>query len=147
MSACYPSLTLGVKLRDIKAYPWWKQYIHMASMNYFLNKNESRTIRVTWYLYKQWEFLLLFKHSLNIAIIQLHSKERKRIISSIQNHDHSVEGDLENANSAQTDLYFVLLMLYKTSTCKIFWLCAVGFFHNFYSLKTIFFLFINLQVL
>ena len=25
-------------------------------------------------------------------------------------------------------LYFFLLMLYKTSTCKIFWLCAVGFF-------------------
>jgi hypothetical protein len=40
----------------------------------FENKNESKTIRVTWYLYKQWEFLLLFKHSLNIAIIQLHSK-------------------------------------------------------------------------
>jgi hypothetical protein len=37
----------------------------------FENKNESKTIRVTWYLYKQWEFLLLFKHSLNIAIIQL----------------------------------------------------------------------------
>jgi hypothetical protein len=25
-------------------------------------------------------------------------------------------------------LYFFLLMLYKTSTCKIFWLCAVDFF-------------------
>jgi hypothetical protein len=36
MSAFYPSLTLGVKLRNIKAYPWYKQYIHMASMNYFL---------------------------------------------------------------------------------------------------------------
>jgi hypothetical protein len=47
---------------------------------------------------------------------------------------HSVEGDLVNANSAQTVLYFFLLMLYKTSTCKIFWLCAVFFFHNFYSL-------------
>jgi hypothetical protein len=43
----------------------------------------------------------------------------------MQNHDHSVEGDLANANSAQTVLYFFLLMLYKTSTCKIFWLCAV----------------------
>jgi hypothetical protein len=114
-----------------------QQYIHMASMNYFLNKNESRTIRVTWYLYKQWEFLLLFKHSLNIAIIQLHSKERKRIISSIQNHDHSVEGDLANANSAQTVLYFFLLMQYKASTCKICGLCAVGFFDNFYLLMTI----------
>jgi hypothetical protein len=45
-----------------------------------------------------------------------------------------------------TVLYFFLLMLYKTSTCKIFW-CAVGFFHIFYSLKTIFcflfFVFIN----
>ena len=37
MSAFYPSLTLGVKLRDIKAYPRKKQYMHMASMNYFLN--------------------------------------------------------------------------------------------------------------
>jgi hypothetical protein len=55
--------------------------------------------------------------------------------SSIQNHDHSVEGDLANANSAQTVLYFFLLMLYRTSTC---------FFHNFYSFKTFFF--INLQV-
>jgi hypothetical protein len=37
-------------------------------------------------------------------------------------------------------MYFFLLMLYKTSTCKIFWLCAVvGFFHNFYSLKTFYF--------
>jgi hypothetical protein len=26
-------------------------------------------------------------------------------------------------------------MLYKTSTCKIFWLCAVVCFHNFYSLN------------
>jgi hypothetical protein len=53
---------------------------------------------------------------------------------------HSVEGDLQlvNANSAQTVLYFFLLMLYKTSTCKIFLLCAVVFFHNFYSLKTFF---------
>jgi hypothetical protein len=48
------------------------------------------------------------------------SQSEKRIISSIQNHDHSVEGDLANANSAQTVLYFFLLMLYKTSTCKIF---------------------------
>ena len=48
-----------------------------------------------------------------------------------------------DANSAQTVLYFFLLMLYRTSTCNIFWLCAVVFFHNFYSLKTIF---INLQV-
>jgi hypothetical protein len=50
--------------------------------------------------------------------------------SSIQNHDHSVEGDLANANSAQTFLYFFLLMLYKTFTCKILWLCAVGFFSH-----------------
>jgi hypothetical protein len=57
---------------------------------------------------------------------------------------------LANANSAQTVFYFFLLMLYKTSTCKIFWLCAVVFLHNFYSLKAIFcflfFLFINLQI-
>jgi hypothetical protein len=39
MSVFYPSLTLGVKLRDINPYPWWKQYIQMASMNYFLNKS------------------------------------------------------------------------------------------------------------
>jgi hypothetical protein len=45
----------------------------------------------------------------------------------MQNHDHSVEGDLANANSAQTVLYFFLLMLYKTSTCKIFLICAVVF--------------------
>jgi hypothetical protein len=45
----------------------------------------------------------------------------------------SVEGDLANANSAQTVLYFFLLMLYKTSTYKIFWQCAVVFFHKFYS--------------
>jgi hypothetical protein len=47
------------------------------------------------------------------------TKEYK-IGSSIQNHDHSVEGDLVTANSAQTVLYFFLLLLYKTSTCKIF---------------------------
>jgi hypothetical protein len=42
----------------------------------------------------------------------------------------------------QIQMYFFLLMLYKTSTCKIFWLCAVfGFFHNFYSLKTFYFYF------
>jgi hypothetical protein len=33
----------------------------------FEKKNLSKTIRVAWYLYKHWEFLLLFKHSLNIA--------------------------------------------------------------------------------
>jgi hypothetical protein len=33
---------------------------------------------------------------------------RKRIIGSMQNHDHSVEGDLANANSAQTVWYFFL---------------------------------------
>jgi hypothetical protein len=54
--------------------------------------------------------------------------QRNKITSSIQNHDDSVEGDLANANSVQTVLYFFLLMLYRTSTCKIFWLCAVGFF-------------------
>jgi hypothetical protein len=48
-----------------------------------------------------------------------------RLASSMQNHDHSVEGDLANANSAQTVLYFFLLMLYKTSTCKIFWLFQI----------------------
>ena len=32
---------------------------------------------------------------------------------------------LADANSAQTVLYFFLLMLYKASTCKIFLLCAV----------------------
>ena len=37
----------------------------------------------------------------------------------MQNHDH-VEGDLVNANSAQTVLYFFLLMLYEASTCKMF---------------------------
>jgi hypothetical protein len=47
------------------------------------------------------------------------------------NHDHSVEGDLANANSEKNVLYFFLLMLYKTSTCKIFWLCAVVFFTTF----------------
>jgi hypothetical protein len=61
-------------------------------------------------------------------------------------HDHSVEGDLANANSAQTVLYFFLLMLYKTSTCKIFWLCAVVFFHNLFIDDIFFLLFINLQV-
>ena len=98
--------------------------------------------------YKQWEFLLLIKHSLNIAIIQLHSKYRKhykfykkKIMTILS------EVTLANANSAQTVLYFFLLILYKASTCRIFWLCVVGFFHNFYSFKTnkIFF-FINLQV-
>jgi hypothetical protein len=48
------------------------------------------------------------------------TKEYKIGISSIQNHDHSVEGDLANVNFAQTVWYFFLLMLYKTSTCKIF---------------------------
>ena len=34
-------------------------------------------------------------------------------------------------------MYFFLLMLYKVFPCKIFWLCAVGFFpHNFYSFRT-----------
>ena len=46
MSASYPSLTLGVKLRDIKAHrPWYKQYIHMASMNYFLNNNQPIIVK------------------------------------------------------------------------------------------------------
>jgi hypothetical protein len=49
--------------------------------------------------------------------------------SSIQNHDHSVEGDLANANSAQTVLYFFLLMLYRTSTCKILYV-LLGFFES-----------------
>ena len=35
---------------------------------------------------------------------------------------------LANANSAQSVLYSFLLMSYKASTCKIFWLCAVVFF-------------------
>jgi hypothetical protein len=56
---------------------------------------------------------------------------KEKELSSIQNHDHSVEGDLANANSAQTVLYFFLLMIHKTSTCKIFLICAVVvFFHN-----------------
>jgi hypothetical protein len=49
-------------------------FINFFSQNFLLsfnilfkNKNWSKTIRVTWYLYRQWEFLLLMKHSLNIA--------------------------------------------------------------------------------
>ena len=66
----------------------------------------------------------------------------------MQNHDHSVEGDLANANSAQTVLYFVLLMLYQTSTCKIFDYVLLGFFSQLLFIEDIFlfFLFINLQV-
>ena len=68
----------------------------------------------------------------------------------MQNHDHSVEGDLANVNSAQTVLYFFLLMLYKNSHVKYFDCAVVVFFHNFYSLKIsfcfLFSLFINLQV-
>jgi hypothetical protein len=73
----------------------------------FENKNESKTIRVTWYLYKQWEFLLLIKHSeyCNNPTAQ---QIKKNSTSSIQNHDHSVEGDLANANSVHTLLYFFL---------------------------------------
>ena len=40
-----------------------------------------------------------------------------------------------NANSAQTVLYFFLLVLYKASTCKIFWLSAVVFFTLFIHLR------------
>jgi hypothetical protein len=66
----------------------------------------------------------------------------------MQNHDHSVEGDLANANSAQTVLYFVLLMLYQTSTCKIFDYVLLVFFSQLLFIEDIFlfFLFINLQV-
>jgi hypothetical protein len=51
--------------------------------------------------------------------LQIDKKKEKQ--KNVFNHDHSVEGDLVNANSAQTVLYFFLLMLYKISTCKIFW--------------------------
>jgi hypothetical protein len=66
----------------------------------------------------------------------------------MQNHDHSVEGDLANANSTQTVLYFFLLMLYKTSTCKIFDYVLLVFFSQLLFIEDIFlfFLFINLQV-
>jgi hypothetical protein len=47
----------------------------------FENKYLSKTIRVTWYLYKQWEFLLLFKHSLNI-------KQQKKTTAHSQNILH-----------------------------------------------------------
>jgi hypothetical protein len=53
-------------------------------------------------------------------------------LSSIQNHDHSVEGDLANANSAQTVLYFFLLHPHVT----YFDYGLLFFFHNFYSLLT-----------
>ena len=55
---------------------------------------------------------------------------------------------LTNVNSAQTVLYFFLLMLYKASTCKIFWLYTVVFFTFFIYLRQIcvFFLFITLPV-
>ena len=43
---------------------------------------------------------------------------------------------LTNGNSAQTLLYFFLLMLYKVSPCKICWLCGVAFIlFFFYSFK------------
>ena len=54
---------------------------------------------------------------------------------------------LANVNSAQTVLYFFLLMLYKASTYKIFQLCAVCFTIIFHLRQIcVFFLFINLQV-
>ena len=40
---------------------------------------------------------------------------------------------LTNANAAQTVLHAFLLMLYKESPYRLFWLC---FFYNFYSFKT-----------
>jgi hypothetical protein len=55
-------------------------------------------------------------------------KQKNIKLVFVASRDHSVEGDLVNANSAQTVLYFFLLMLYKTSTCKIFLLCAVVVF-------------------
>jgi hypothetical protein len=43
----------------------------------------------------------------------------------------------------QIQMYFFLLMLYKTSTCKIFWQCAVVFIHKFYSFLIRQFLFLS----
>ena len=40
----YVSFLPLANARDIKAYPWSKQYIHMASMNYFLIKQQTPTL-------------------------------------------------------------------------------------------------------
>jgi hypothetical protein len=114
----------------------------------FENKNSSKTIRVTWYLYKQWEFLLLFKRKkyktvcaelafakspstewswfcIELIILFLYLLYAVGLLQYSKSVWTKVgTGDLANANSAQTVLYFFLLMLYKTFTCKIFWLCA-----------------------
>jgi len=80
---------------------------------------------------KQWGFLTLIVQSLNIAIIQLHSKQSKAYYKVHKNY--SVEGDF--CNSAKTVLYFFLLMLYKVSPCKIFdevmFVCLFIFFFTF----------------
>ena len=69
------TITLPMRFRIFIFYFILFNQNFLLSLNIlFENKNESKTIRVTWYLCKHWEFLLLFKHSLNIAIIQLHSK-------------------------------------------------------------------------
>jgi hypothetical protein len=53
------------------AFPYFFYFFfHCPSIYYLKTKINPKQLRVTWYLYKQWEFLLLIKHSLNIAIIQ-----------------------------------------------------------------------------
>ena len=72
---------------------------------------------------------------------------KENVTSSIKHNDHSVEGDFGEYQFCINRFVFLsFLMLYKASTCKLFWLCAVVFFHNSYSFKTIFFLLINLQI-
>jgi hypothetical protein len=131
----------------LNRYPrTWKRCeygVHFATFS--TSENNFQALKYNLWGYKQWECLLLIKLFLNIAIIQLHSKQRIHYKFYKKSWPFCRRW-LANANSAQTVLYSFLLMLYKASTCKIFWLCAVVFFHNFYSSKTIFFLFINLQV-
>ena len=50
------------KFLIVLQYIIWKQKLIQNNKSYLIS------------IFKRWEFLLLFKHSLNIAIIQLHSK-------------------------------------------------------------------------
>ena len=71
--------------QNLKTFWIWRTFC-----NLFHFWNNFQALKYNLWAYKQWEFLLLIKHSLNIAIIQLHGK-KENITNSINNYDHSVE--------------------------------------------------------
>jgi hypothetical protein len=96
----------------------------------------------------QWKTQCLFTYIRSSFVNHYFPVESQKLYLSrhgfvnVQNWKNS-KVTLANANSAQTVLYFFLLMLYRASTCKIFWLNAVVFFTIFIHLKETFKLFFN----